>query len=78
MNPLTPHLLVDPEDDRGVCHEFLSEAILRAGDDETVLPAVVGAVEDLSRQLAKMAMSDNYQPYVSASNPLISYSAAPC
>ena len=63
-NPLTPHLLVDPEDDRGICHDFLSEAVSRWPDDDTVQEAVVGAIEDLSRQLGKMTMNDNYKPYV--------------
>ena len=63
-NPLTPHLLVDQEDDRGVCHEFLTEAISRFPEDETVQGALIGAVEELSRQLAKMTMNDNYKPYI--------------
>ena len=63
-NPLTPHLLVDPDDDRGVCHEFLTEAISRFEEDDTIRAALIGAVEDLSRQLAKMTMNDNYKPYV--------------
>lgn len=63
-NPLTPHLLVEPEDDRGVCHEFLNEAISRFEDDDSVRTALVGAVEDLSRQLATLSMNDNYKPYI--------------
>lgn len=63
-NPLVPHLLVDPEDDRGVCHEFLIEAISRFQEDEMAQKALVGAVEDLSRQLSTMTMGDNYKPYV--------------
>ena len=66
-NPLTPHLLLEPEDDRGVCHEFLNEAISRFEDDDSVRTALVGAVEDLSRQLAKLNMNDNYKPYISVS-----------
>lgn len=64
MNPLTPHLLVEQEDDRGLCHDFLTEAISRFGSDDTTKEALVGAIEDLSRQLAKMSMNDNYKPYV--------------
>lgn len=63
-NPLTPHLLVDPEDDRGLCHEFLSEAVSRFPEDETVKEALIGAIEELSRQLSKLTMNDNYKPYV--------------
>lgn len=63
-NPLVSHLLVDPADDRGVCHEFLTEAVSRFQEDEMAQKALVGAVEDLSRQLSKMTMGDNYKPYV--------------
>lgn len=63
-NPLTPHFLVDPEDERGLCHDFLTEAILRFEEDDTIKSAVVGAIEDLSRQLSKMTMNDNYKPHV--------------
>lgn len=63
-NPLTPHLLVAQEDDRGVCHEFLTEAISRFPDDESAKEALVGAVEDLSRQLAKLSMNWDYKPYI--------------
>lgn len=63
-NPLTPHLLVDPDDSRGVCHDFLSEAISRFPEDDNVQSALVGAVEDLSRQLGNMTMNDDYKPYI--------------
>lgn len=63
-NPLVSHLLVDPDDDRGVCHEFLTEAVSRFQEDEMAQKALVGAVEDLSRQLSTMSMSDSYKPYV--------------
>lgn len=66
-NPLTPHLLVGPEDDRGLCHEFLSEAVSRFPEDETVKEALIGAIEELSRQLSKLTMNDNYKPYVQVS-----------
>ncbi|KAI9867295.1 MAG: hypothetical protein M1813_009573 [Trichoglossum hirsutum] len=65
-SPLTPHLLFDPEDDRGVCHDFLTEASLRAVDDELVRGALVEAVEELSQQLATMTLNDDYKPYVLA------------
>lgn len=68
-NPLTQHLLVDPEDDRGLCHEFLSEAVSRFPEDETVREALVGAIEELSLQLSKMTMNDDYKPYVLVSAP---------
>lgn len=67
-NPLVPHMLVDPEDDRGVCHEFFAEAISRFQEDDMAQKALVGAVEDLSRQLAQMTMNANYKPYVLVSS----------
>lgn len=64
-SPLTSHLLVDdPEDDRYVDPEFLTEAVERFSEDDTVQDALVGAVEDLSRQLAVMNMNNDYKPYI--------------
>lgn len=63
-NPLTPCLLVDPEDDRGICHDFLVEVVRRFGEDESIRDALLDAVEELSRQLATKTMNDNYKPYV--------------
>lgn len=64
-NPLTPNLLIeDPEDERSVDHDFLTEAISQFREDETVQGALVGAVEDLSRELARMNMNNDFKPYV--------------
>ena len=63
-SPLLPHLLVDSEDDRGLCHDFLQELASRFAEDETAQEAIVWAVENLSQALAKMTMNDNYKPYV--------------
>ena len=60
-----PHLLIDePEDDKYVDPDFLTEAIERFPEDETVRDAMVGAVEELSRQLAVMNMNNDYKPYI--------------
>ncbi|KAL9098844.1 MAG: hypothetical protein Q9163_005565 [Psora crenata] len=72
-NPLTPHLLTDPEGDLGIDHDFLTEAVLRFAEDDTIQSALVGAVEDLSRQLAKMSMNDDYKPYITALRSLVQY-----
>ena len=64
MNALTSHLLVDPEDEHGVCHDFLSEAISRFPEDESVQVALVTAVEGLSQRLSKLSMNADYKPYV--------------
>ncbi|KAK4981517.1 Ubiquitin conjugation factor E4 [Elasticomyces elasticus] len=74
-NPLARHLLVDPENDLGICHEFLAEAVSRFSEDDTVKDALVGAVEQLSRDLAQLSMNDNYQPYILALRNLVRYPA---
>ncbi|KAI9734960.1 MAG: hypothetical protein M1834_002042 [Cirrosporium novae-zelandiae] len=65
-NSLTAHLLVDSEDDCGLCPEFLQEAVNRFPEDDTIRDALVGAAEDISRKLAKLTMNDDYKPYVTA------------
>ena len=55
---------MDPENDRGICHEFLTEIVSRFPEDETAQEAMVVAMEDMSGQLACMSMNDNYKPYV--------------
>lgn len=67
-NPLAQHLLVDPEDDRGLCHDFLTEAVRRSGDDESIKEVLIGAVDELSRTLVGMTMNDNYKPYILVSS----------
>jgi len=58
-----------------LCHDFLTEAVSRFKDDDTVQTALVEAVEDLSHQLAKMTLNDNYKPYVLALRNLVRYPA---
>ncbi|KAL8656209.1 MAG: hypothetical protein Q9210_000404 [Variospora velana] len=72
-SPLIPHLLVDPEDDEGICHDFLTEAVSRFAEDDTIEPALVKAVEGLSRELAKKTMNDDYKSYVLALRHLVRY-----
>lgn len=63
-SPLTTHLLVEQDDDHGICHEFLTEIIFRFPEDDSARDAMMGAIEDLGRQVASMSMNDNYKPYV--------------
>lgn len=63
-SPLAEHLLCDPEDDRGLCVDFLSEAVKRFEEDDMVKEALVSAMETLSRDLAKLSMNDSYKPYI--------------
>lgn len=61
---LKPHLLRDPEDDLGLCHDFITEAVKRSNEDETILPAFVGAVEEMSHDLSSLTLNMDYKPYV--------------
>ncbi|KAF2461616.1 ubiquitin elongating factor core-domain-containing protein [Lineolata rhizophorae] len=72
-NQLAKHLLVDPENDRGICHDFVSEAVKRFDEDDTMKTAIVEAAEDLSDSLAKMSMNDGYKPYVLAFRNLVQF-----
>ncbi|KAK8202687.1 putative ubiquitin fusion degradation protein UfdB [Phyllosticta capitalensis] len=65
-NPLVTHLLVNPEDDRGLCHDFLNEAVSRFEEDESIKDAFVGAMEQLSAMLATSNMNQDYKAYVLA------------
>ena len=73
VNPLADHLLVDPEDDRGICHDFLNEAVSRFEDDDSVKELLVGAVEELSKRLSRMTMNDDYRPYMLAMRNFVRY-----
>lgn len=64
---LTPYLLNEPGEDRGICPDFLTEAISRFAEDDTVKPMLTKAVGGLSLQLSNMTMNDNYKPYVNVS-----------
>ena len=63
-NPLTLHLLADPDDDRGLCYDFLSYAVERSNEDDTIIPAIVEAIEQLSRRVSKITMNEDFKPYV--------------
>ena len=68
QNVLLPYLLMEQDSERAISHEFLSELVLRSTEDDTAQDAIIGAIEDLSRQLARMTMNDNYKPYVNVSS----------
>ncbi len=60
---LADHLLADDDEDHGIDQDFLTEAVSRFEDDETIKVAFVGAVEELSRRLARMTMDSDYRRY---------------
>lgn len=64
QSPLKPYLLLDPEEDRGIDVDFLSEAVRRFSEDDSVKPAFISAVEALSQDLANKTINDDYKPYV--------------
>lgn len=63
-NALADHILLGPDDDRGICYEFLTEASNRMGEEDSIKEALVGAMEDISRRLAKVSMNGDYRPYM--------------
>jgi ubiquitin conjugation factor E4 B len=63
-SPLVQHLLVNQEDDRGLCHDFLVEISSRFEDDESAKDAIVTAVEEMSKQLAGISMNGDFKPYI--------------
>jgi ubiquitin conjugation factor E4 B len=63
-NALADHILLGPDDDRGICYDFLTEASYRLGEDDSVREALVGAMEDVSRRLTKVSMNGDYRPYM--------------
>ncbi|KAG9190498.1 ubiquitin conjugation factor E4 B [Alternaria panax] len=63
-NALADRLLLGPDDERGVCYEFLTEASQRIGEDDTIREAVVGAMEDVSRRLSNVSMNGDYKPHM--------------
>ncbi|PYI06621.1 hypothetical protein BO78DRAFT_407305 [Aspergillus sclerotiicarbonarius CBS 121057] len=70
-SPLKSHLLLDPEDDKGVDFEFISEAVKRFDEDESLKPAFITAVEEMSQELAAMTINDDYKPYMTALRNLV-------
>lgn len=77
-SPLAEHLLAEPESDRGICHDFISEAVSRFNDEENgeeVKNALVEAMEQLSQQLARLSMNDDYKPYILAMRNFVRYPA---
>lgn len=72
-NSLAKHLLADPQSESGIDHDFLNEAVSRFEEDESIKEAFIGAVEQLSRQLAALSMNDEYKSYLVALRNLIRF-----
>ncbi|KAJ5725731.1 Zinc finger RING/FYVE/PHD-type [Penicillium malachiteum] len=72
---LAPYLLLDPEDEKGVDFEFISEAVKRFEDDDGVKPAFIAAVEELSAGLSTKDINDDYKPYSTALRNLVRHAS---
>lgn len=73
QNPLTTHLLNEPESESGIDQDFLAEISTRFEEDESYSNLIVSATEELSSRLALLTMEDNYKPYVTALRSLVRY-----
>jgi ubiquitin conjugation factor E4 B len=72
-SPLLDHFLRDPESDQGICHDFLAEAVQRFPEDDSIKEALVTLAEQLSMDLSKLTMNDNFKPHVAALRTLTRY-----
>jgi ubiquitin conjugation factor E4 B len=70
---LADRLLMDPEDDTGLCHDFLGEFSSRLVEDESIKETFVSAVEDLSQRLASLSMDSEYRSHTSVLRSLVRY-----
>ncbi|PNS14592.1 Ubiquitin conjugation factor E4 [Sphaceloma murrayae] len=72
-NPMTDHLLEDPESDAGIDPDFLAEITARFDDDETYKDVMVSSIEQMSSRLSSLTMNDNYKPYMIALRNVVRY-----
>lgn len=64
---LVPYLLREVEHESGLCMDFLGEAVVRLGEDDTIAPLFTKAMVDISSRLAILTMNDDYKPCVNVS-----------
>jgi ubiquitin conjugation factor E4 B len=67
LDSLTPYLLLEPGEEKGISPDFLTELEARMEEDESIKPMLRKAVAGLSQQLSTLTMNDNYKPYVHVS-----------
>ena len=72
-NQLADHLLLEPENEKGIDHDFIMEAISRFSEDDALKEAFVGGVEELGRKLGTLSMNDDYKSYVMVLRRLVQY-----
>ncbi|KAJ5673839.1 hypothetical protein N7462_009278 [Penicillium macrosclerotiorum] len=73
-SPLARHLLLDPDDSRGLDAEFLREVVKSFDEDEAIKPALITAIEELSSQLSTKDANGDYQPYLMALRNIVQFS----
>lgn len=64
-SPLTRQLKLSPDDNlgRGITPEFLKDISGKFDEDESLKPALILAVEELSAQLSSKDANGDFQPY---------------
>jgi ubiquitin conjugation factor E4 B len=67
LDSLTPYLLLEPAEEKGVSPDFLTEMEARIDEDESIKPMLRKAVIGLSQQLSTLTMNNNYKPYIHVS-----------
>ncbi|KAI1923414.1 Ubiquitin conjugation factor E4 [Ophidiomyces ophidiicola] len=72
-SPLKPYLLQEPDCDIGLCHDFMLEAIRRAEEDDTIIPAFISAVEEMSRDISSLSLNDDYKLHMMAFRNLVRF-----
>lgn len=79
-SPLARQLLLSPDDGmrRGITPEFLKEVSGKFEDDDSLKPALISAVEELSGQLALKDANGEFQPYFTVSSPRVQFSSRSC
>ncbi|KAK0704848.1 ubiquitin elongating factor core-domain-containing protein [Lasiosphaeris hirsuta] len=71
---LVPYLLREVEHESGLCMDFITEAVARFEEDDSIAPIFTKAMVDISAKLSGLSMNDDYKRYV---NALLTYSMFP-
>ncbi|KAH6885763.1 ubiquitin elongating factor core-domain-containing protein [Thelonectria olida] len=71
---IVPYLLKGVQTDEGLCFDFIREAIKRFDEDEAIPGIFNNAMVQISTELGKMSMDDDYKPYIQA---LLTYTRFP-
>ncbi|RMZ89405.1 hypothetical protein DV736_g3364, partial [Chaetothyriales sp. CBS 134916] len=70
---LADHLLAGPDDDGSVDQDFLTEAVARFDQDDSIAAVFVAAIEEHSRRLAAKTMDSDYQRYTAVLRQLVRF-----